>query len=167
MEPRTALTAYQASCLINAKRIKQFLAGRKGFCLTYGKEEVLDNMVGVLMDQIDGMEDTWEDILAVVRRRLIDTPKDALLGEWSWLMVSTRKIVDEGLGVSGQFHIIFPGDKDPDLNETDELYFSAGEHEDLGSLATIWSQERTKPTPTKPANGQKQSLPCSVHPQSL
>ena len=50
--------------------------------------------------------------------------------------------------------LIFPGDEYPDLNETDELYFSAGEHEDLGSLATIWSQERTKPTPTKPAKGQ-------------
>ena len=62
MEPRTALAAYQASCLINAKRIEQFLAGRKGFRLTYGKEEVIDNMVGVLMDQIDGMEDTYSCI---------------------------------------------------------------------------------------------------------
>ena len=38
-------------------------------------------MVGVLVDQIDGMEDTWEDILEIVRRHSIDTHRDELLGE--------------------------------------------------------------------------------------
>ena len=49
-------------------------------------------------------------------------------------MVSTRKIFDEALGVLDQFHIIFPWDKDPDLNETKELFFSAGENENDASL---------------------------------
>ena len=37
-----------------------------GFVL--GKTEVgeLDDMVGILVDQVDGMEDTWEDILELV-----------------------------------------------------------------------------------------------------
>ena len=82
-------------------------------------------MVGVLMDQVNGIEDMWEDILAVIRCHSIDTRKDALFTEWSRLMVSTRKIVHEALGVLDQFHIIFPWDKDPDLNETNELFFSA------------------------------------------
>ena len=91
-------------------------------------------MVGVLMDQVNGIEDMWEDILAVIRCHSIDTRKDALFTEWSRLMVSTRKIVHEALGVLDQFHIIFPWDKDPDLNETNELFFSAGENENNASL---------------------------------
>ena len=60
MDPRTALAAYQASCLTNAKQIEQFLTRWKGFGLTYGEAEELDDMVRVLMDQVDGMEDKWD-----------------------------------------------------------------------------------------------------------
>ena len=50
------------------------------------------------------------------------------------MITSTWKIVDEALGVSGQFLISFPGDKDPDLNGNDELFFSAGEQEVVGFI---------------------------------
>ena len=35
-------------------------------------------MVGILVDKIDDMEDTWEDVLEIVRQHSIDTRKDTL-----------------------------------------------------------------------------------------
>ena len=52
MDLRSALAAYQASCLIHTKRIDQFLTGQSGYGLTYSKAEKLDVMVGDLMDQV-------------------------------------------------------------------------------------------------------------------
>jgi hypothetical protein len=132
MDPRTALTAYRASCWTSAQRIKRFLAGWKGFALAYNNAEELDDMVGVLVDKIDDMEDTWEDILEVVRQHSIDTQKDTLLKEWSGLVDSTRRIVDRVLRISDRFHVASPDGEDPELDKSmDELYFSAGEHGDL------------------------------------
>jgi hypothetical protein len=132
MDPRTALTAYRSSCWTSAQRIKRFLAGWKGFALAYNNAEELDDMVGVLVDKIDDMEDTWEDILEVVRQHSIDTQKDTLLKEWSGLVDSTRRIVDRVLRISDRFHVASPDGEDPELDKSeDELYFSAGEHGDL------------------------------------
>jgi hypothetical protein len=38
------------------------------------------------------------------------------------------------LDISTRFHIVFPGDKDPGLDEKNELFFSDEEHEDGASL---------------------------------
>ena len=78
MDPRTALAAYRASCRTSSQRIKHFIARRKGFALAYNNAEELDDMVGVLVDKIEDMEDTWEDVLEVVRQHSIDTRKDTL-----------------------------------------------------------------------------------------
>jgi hypothetical protein len=145
MDPRTALAAYRASCRTCAQQIKHFLAGQEGFVLSYNKAEELDDMVGVLVDQIDGMEDTWEYILEVVRQHSIDSHKDALLTEWSRLVASTRWIVDRVLKVSDRYHVALPVGEDSDLDESeDELYFSAREHEDLGVLDDNLGAERVK-----------------------
>ena len=133
MDLRNALAAYWASCQTNAQLIKQFLAGRKGFDLTYNEPKEFDDMVGVLVDQIDGMEDTWDNIIKIVHQYPIDTHKDSLVMEWSRMVTSTRKIVDRVLEVSDQFHVALPDLGDPDLNKS-ELYFFAGEHEDIGAL---------------------------------
>jgi hypothetical protein len=97
-------------------------------------------MVGILVDKIDDMEDTWEDVLEIVRQHSIDTRKDTLLKEWAGLVESTRKIVDRVLRISDQFHVASPDGEDFEFNtsEEDELYFSAGEHGDLvdGTLGT-------------------------------
>ena len=90
-------------------------------------------MVGVLVDQIDGMEDTWDNIIKIVHQYSIDTHKNSLMMEWSRMVTSTRKIVDRVLEVSDQFHVALPDLGDPDLNKS-ELYFFAGEHEDIGAL---------------------------------
>jgi hypothetical protein len=145
MDPRTALAAYRASCRTCAQQIKHFLAGQEGIVLAYGEAEELDDMVGVLVDQIDGMEDTWEYILEVVRQHSIDTHKDALLTEWSRLVVSTRRIVDRVLKVSDPYHVALADGEDPDLDESeDELYFSASEHEDLGVLDDNLGAEKVR-----------------------
>ena len=132
MDLRSALASYQASCLIHAKRIDQFLTRRSGYGLTYSEAEKLDDMVGVLMDQVDGMDNTWEDILVVVERHLIDKREDALFEKFSQIVRDTKKIVDEAVDKSMRFHILW--DKDPGLDETKEMFFSAGEHENEASL---------------------------------
>ena len=116
MDPRTALAAYRTSCRTYAQQIKQFLAGREGLVLAYNEAVELDDMVGALVDQIDGMEDTWEAILEAVRQHSSDTHKDAPLTEWSRLVESTRRIVDRVLEVSDRFHVALPGGKEPDLD---------------------------------------------------
>ena len=145
MDPRTALAAYRTSCRTYAQQIKQFLAGREGLVLAYNEAVELDDMVGALVDQIDGMEDTWEAILEVIRQHSINTHKNALLREWSRLVESTRRIVDRVLKVSDRYHVALPVGEDSDLDESeDELYFSAREHEDLGVLDNNLGAERVK-----------------------
>ena len=145
MDPRTTLAAYRTSCRTYAQQIKQFLAGREGLVLAYNEAVELDDMVGALVDQIDGMEDTWEAILEAVRQHSSDTHKDALLTEWSRLVESTRRIVDRVLKVSDRYHVASPDDEDPDLDESeDELYFSTKEHEDLGVLDNNLGAENVK-----------------------
>ncbi len=53
MEPKHALAAYRACSQTNAQLIEHILAGREGFVLAYNEAEELDDMVGVLVDQID------------------------------------------------------------------------------------------------------------------
>jgi hypothetical protein len=57
MDPRTALAAYRASCRTSSQRIKHFFARRKGFALAYNNAEELDDMVGVVVDKIDGLNE--------------------------------------------------------------------------------------------------------------
>jgi hypothetical protein len=129
MNPRTALVAYHSSCRTSAQQIKRFLAGRKSFALAYSDAKELDDMVGVLVDKIEDMEDTWEDVLEVVRQHSIDTRKDTLLKEWAGLVESTRKIVEKVLRISDRFHVASPDDEDHGFTTSeDELYFIAGDH---------------------------------------
>ena len=122
MDPRNALAVYRASCQTKAQLIKHILAGREDFVLAYNEAE----------EWSGGMEDAWEGILEVVRQYSINTHEDANLGEWSRLVVSTRKIINE---VLDRFHVALPGCEDPDRDEyEDELYFSAGGIEDIGVL---------------------------------
>jgi hypothetical protein len=122
MDPKHALAAYRACSQTNAQLIEHILAGREGFVLAYNEAEEWGG----------GMEDAWKNILEVVRRYSVDPREDANLGEWSRLVVSTRKIVDE---VLDQFHVTLPGCEDLDLDDyEDELYFSDGGIEDIGVL---------------------------------
>ena len=101
---RAALAAYQASCIEHAKGIEQFLDGRRGFGLTYGEAETLDDMVGVLLDQIDGMDDAWDNILTLVGRHSMDTRETAFFKKWSRIIKSTKKTTDVALDISTRFH---------------------------------------------------------------
>ena len=68
MDPKNTLVAYRASCQANAQQITQFIAGQKGFNLSLNEAEELNDMVGVLVDQIDDMEDLWDDIIEIIHR---------------------------------------------------------------------------------------------------
>ena len=68
MDPKNTLAAYWASCQANAQQITRFIAGQKGFNLSLNEAEELNDMVGVLVDQIDDMEDLWDDIIEIIHR---------------------------------------------------------------------------------------------------
>ena len=68
----------------------------------------------------------------IVERHLINKQEDALFEKWSRIVRDTKKIVDEAVDKSMRFHILW--DKDPDLDETNEMFFSTGEHENEASL---------------------------------
>ena len=68
MDPKNTLVAYRASCQANAQQITWFIAGQKGFNLSLNEAEELNDMVGVLVDQIDDMEDLWDDIIEIIHR---------------------------------------------------------------------------------------------------
>ena len=116
MDPRNALAAYRASCKTNAQQIKHFLSGQVGFALGKTEVEELEDTVGILLDQVDGMENAWEDILELVQQFSIDTRKSAILGEWSRLVASTRKIVERTFEISDRFQMESSGHWDPSLD---------------------------------------------------
>jgi hypothetical protein len=127
LDPKTALDAYQSSCQTKAHRIAQFMAGRKGFDLSRKEAEHLDDMIGVMVDQIDAMEDLWEDIIEIVNQYPVDINNDTLVTEWSGTITSTRRIVNRVLGTSDGYSFV-----DPNTLGLDgyDVFFSAGEHVD-------------------------------------
>ena len=62
-------------------------------------------MVDVLAKQMEGMEETWDSILDNVRTCSINTNQNTLFGEFSILVVSTRRIVDVALKWLCQFYV--------------------------------------------------------------
>ena len=94
--------AFRASCWTNARLIQDFVTGRESFNLTFDKAWELDQMRDTLTDQMEGMEETWYNVLRSVRQHSIDTNRDTVFGVLSRL-ASTRRIVDVASKVSGQF----------------------------------------------------------------
>ena len=117
-DPRNALAAFRASYWTNAQLIRDFVTGGEHFALTFDEAEELDKMVDVLAEQMEGMEDTWDNILENVWACSINTSQDTLFGELSRLVVSTRRIVDVALKWSGQFYVESPGQEET-MNEVD------------------------------------------------
>ena len=103
MDPRNAIPAFRASCWHNAKLIQDFVTGRESFNLTSDEAWELDEMRNILTDQMEGMEEKWDNLLGSVRLHSIDTNMDAVFGKLSGLVASTRRIVKMALKVSGQF----------------------------------------------------------------
>ena len=58
----------------------------------------MDDMLGALLDKIDGMDDAWDDILTLVGRHSKDTQGTALYQKWSRIIESTKKTTDMALG---------------------------------------------------------------------
>ena len=108
MDPRNAIAAFRASCWHNAKLIQDFVTERESFNLTFDEAWKLDEMRDILKDQMEGMEETWDNLLGSIRLHSIDTDRDAVFGELSGLVASTKRIVNMALKVSGQFGVAPP-----------------------------------------------------------
>ena len=57
LDPTNALATYRSSCQAKATKIEQFVADRVGFDLSRHKAGLLDDMVGIMVEQIEAMED--------------------------------------------------------------------------------------------------------------
>ena len=101
------------------------MAGRDGFDLSRYEAELLDDMVGTMVEQVEAMEDLWDDIIDIVHRYPVDINNDTLVMEWSGIITSTRRIVNRVLTTSDQYIILDPGVLDLDLSDD---FFSAREH---------------------------------------
>ena len=55
LDPTTALDAYRSSCKAKADRIEQFVSGRDKFGLSQHKAELLDDMVGTMVEHSVGL----------------------------------------------------------------------------------------------------------------
>ena len=62
-------------------------------------------MVNVLVEQMEGLVETWDSILENFWTCSINTNEDTLFGELSRLVISTRRIVDVALKWLGQFYV--------------------------------------------------------------
>ena len=94
LDPKTALNTYQSSCQAKGHRIARFVAGRDGFDLSCKEAEHLYDMVGIMVDQMEAMEDLWDDIIEIFHQYPIDIYNDTLVTEWSGIITSTRRIVN-------------------------------------------------------------------------
>ena len=88
LDPMTALQTYRSSCQAKAHGIERFVAGRDGFDLSRHEAELLDDKVGIMVEQVEAMEELWDD---VVHKYPVDINNDTLVTEWSgWPISSTQ-----------------------------------------------------------------------------
>ena len=70
-------------------------------------------MVDILAEEMEGMEDMWDDILENVRACSINTQQDTLFEELSRLVMSARRIMDVDLLWLGKFYVGSPSLEGP------------------------------------------------------
>ena len=52
------------------------MAGREGFDLSRNEAEQLDDMVEVIIEQVEAMEDLWDDIIEISTKHVDDDIPD-------------------------------------------------------------------------------------------
>ena len=67
---------YRSSCQAKAHWITRFVAGREGFDLSRNEAEQLDDMVEVIIEQVEAMEDLWDDIIEISTKHVDDDIPD-------------------------------------------------------------------------------------------
>ena len=58
-------------------------------------------MVDTMMEQFDALKDLWDDIVGLINKYPNGSDSGTLMAEWSGIMVSTRRVVNEILEESG------------------------------------------------------------------
>ena len=76
LDPKTELDTYWSSCQAKAHRVARFVAGREGFDLSRNEAEQLDDMVEVIIEQVEAMEDLWDDIIEISTKHVDDDIPD-------------------------------------------------------------------------------------------
>ena len=69
LDPTTVLDTYRSSCQAKTHWITRFVAGREGFDLSRNEAEHLDDMEGVILEQVEAMEDLRDDIIEISKKR--------------------------------------------------------------------------------------------------
>ena len=76
LDPTTMFDTYRSSCQAKALWIARFVAGREGFDLSRNEAEQLDDMVEVIIEQVEAMEDLWDDIIEISTKHVDDDIPD-------------------------------------------------------------------------------------------
>ena len=79
LDPKTALDTYRSLSQAKTHQIARFVSEREGFDLSRNEAEHLDDMMGIMVDQMDAMEDLWDDIIEIVHQYPIDIYTNQLL----------------------------------------------------------------------------------------
>ena len=78
LDPTNALQTYQSSCQGKASRIEQFMARRDTFDLTRYKADFLADMVDTVVEQLEAMEDLWDDVINIINKYPSGSRNDTL-----------------------------------------------------------------------------------------
>ena len=79
------------------------MAGREGIDLSRNEAEQLDYMVGVMVEQVEAKEHLCDNIIEIVHQYPIDMNNNALVREWSGIVMSTKRIINRVLTSSDRY----------------------------------------------------------------
>ena len=94
---RIDLRVHYATCRSLAQRISEFMARQDSFDLPASKADKLNDMVAAMIEQLEEVEDLWNEVADIARRHGPNDPRDgSLLKDWA-NVVSIKRIVNDTL----------------------------------------------------------------------
>ena len=79
------------------------MARRDNFDLSHYEADLLADMVDTMVEQLEAMEDLWDDVIGIINKYPSGAGNDTLVTERSGIMTSTRQIVNRILATSGRY----------------------------------------------------------------
>ena len=102
-DSRINLRVHYTTCRSLALRIGEFMAKQYSFDLPASKADEFNNMVAAMIEQLDKVEDLWDEVAETARTCGPDDPRDgSLLKDWSNI-VSIKCIVNDTLAAIDRY----------------------------------------------------------------
>ena len=102
-DSRIDLQVHYATCQSLAQRIGEFMAKQYSFDLPASKADEVNDMVAAMIEQLDEVEDLWDEVAETTRTCGPNDPRDgSLLKDWS-KVVSIKCIVNDTLAAIDRY----------------------------------------------------------------